>query len=143
MNNIIDNKKIVFLISASAVLLLFSSCSSVNSVHKKLIGRWKVELAEFSTGEVLKDPDMVIEFLHDEYIVYTKGEENFALYYQVKKDYISYYIETLWKGQKKGERLYFDGNDNLSLELTEELNGVKINLKYYMVRIKEQKDKND
>ena len=131
-------KKEFLIVFTAAVLLIFTSCSSVKSVHKKLIGRWKVELAEFSTGEVVKDPDMIIEFLHDEYIVYTKGEENFAMYYQVKKDYISYYIETFWKGKKKGERLYFDGNDNLSLELSDELNGVKIDLKYYMVRIKEK-----
>ena len=137
-------KKNIFIKTISvyftAVLLLsvFLSCSSPKSVQKKLIGKWKVELAEFSTGEVIKEPDMIIEFLQDEYIVYTKGEENFSLYYQVKKDYISYYLETFWKGKKQGERLYFDGNDNISLELSDELNGKKIELKYYLVRIKEK-----
>ena len=131
--------KTVFILFASVLLIsVVLSCSSPKSVHRKLIGKWKVELAEFSTGEVIKDPDMIMEFLQDEYIVYTKGEENFSLYYQVKKDYISFYLETFWKGKKQGERLYFDGDDNLSLELTDELNGKKIELKYYLVRIKEK-----
>ena len=92
---------------------------------------------------MIKDPDMIIEFLTDEYIVYTKGEENFSLDYQVKKDYISFYLETFWKGKKQGERLYFDGDDNCSLELSDELNGRKIELKYYLARIKEKEDEEE
>ena len=135
-------KKNIILIFLITAALLSVSCSSSKSVNKKLIGRWKVELAEFSTGEVVKDPDMIIEFTQDIYTVYTKGRKNFSLSYEVKKDYISYYIETFWKGKKQGERLSFDGDDNLKLELNDELNGIKIELKYYLKRIKEEKDEN-
>ena len=133
----INKTLVIKFVIISVIIFTTGSCSSAGSVHKKLIGKWKVELAEFSTGETVKDPDMIIEFLDTEYIVYTKGEENFSLHYQVKKDYISFYLETFWKGQKQGERLHFDGDDNLSLELSDELNGVRIDLKYYLVRIVE------
>ncbi len=126
---------VVFIITVSFFITI--SCSSKESVGNKLIGRWKVDLLEFSTGESVKDPDMEIEFLKNEYIVYTKGREEFSLFYQVKKDYVSYYLETTYKGQKKGERLYFDGNDNLSFEFSEKLNNSKIKVKYYLSRIKE------
>ena len=137
MKRYIYLKTTVFFVLTAVLFSVFLSCSSPKSVHIKLIGRWKVELAEFSTGETVKNPDMILEFLQDEYIVYTKGKENFSLHYQVKKDYISYYLETFWRGKKQGERLYFDGDDNMSLELSDELNGQKIELKYYLVRIKE------
>ena len=122
------------------ILMLLASCSTPEKVHKKLIGKWKVELAEFSTGEIIKDPEMVIVFEDTRYTVFTKGKENFSLDYKVKKDYISFYLETFWKGRKQGERLYFDNDDKISLELTDELNGVKIKLKYYLDRIKEEED---
>lgn len=70
-------KKNIILIFLITAVLLSVSCSSSKSVNKKLIGRWKVELAEFSTGEVVKDPDMIIEFTQDIYTVYTKGKKKF------------------------------------------------------------------
>jgi uncharacterized membrane protein YtjA (UPF0391 family) len=123
----------------SIFILLFSislfSCSSASSLQRKLIGKWNVEKAHFSTGEVLNNPDMLIVFTKNKYTVYTNGKENFSLSFKVKKDYISYYIETFWKGKKQGERLYFDDDDNVRLELSDELNGKKIDLKYFLKRI--------
>ena len=114
------------------------SCTSASSLQRKLIGKWQVDKAEFSTGEVLNNPDMLIVFTKNKYTVYTNGKENFSLSFKVKKDYISYYIETFWKGKKQGERLYFDGNDKVRLELSDELNGKKIELKYFLKRIIEK-----
>ncbi len=129
-------KKIILL---TLFIPFLFSCSE--SVEKKIIGKWQVERAEFSTGEVLEKPDMFIVFTSSSYTVYTKRRASFVLDYKVKKDYISHYLETYVNGKKQGERLYFSGDDNFRLELSDMLNGKKIELKYYLNRIKEEAEK--
>lgn len=121
------------------MILLLTSCSTA-TIGKKLIGKWKVEEAVFSTGEVLKNPDMMLIFSKSSYSVFTKGKLSFSLDYQVKKDFISHYIETYQNDRKTGERIYFRSDDRMHMELSDYLNGNKIDLKYYMSRIKEEEE---